>query len=65
MNIPDMYLLSTLVDALVISWFGNCYHKSNDVCFICINITFDKTYIRYLLAFVHRGDSKKMYSGDT
>ena len=27
--------------------------------------TFDKTYIRYLLAFVLGGDSKKMYSGDT
>ena len=37
-NIPDMYLLSTLDDIIVISWFDNCYHKKNDVCFICFNI---------------------------
>ena len=38
-NIPDMHLLSTLDDTIVISWFGNCYRNKNDVCFICINIT--------------------------
>ena len=38
-NIPDMYLLSTLDDIIVISWFDNCYHKKNYVCFICFNIT--------------------------
>ena len=37
-NKPDMYLLSTLDDTIDISWFGNCYHKKNNVCFICFNI---------------------------
>ena len=37
-NIPDMYLLSTLDDTIDISWFNNCYHKKNNVCFICFNI---------------------------
>ena len=38
-NIPDMYLLSTLDDTIVISTFANCYRKKNYVCFISINIT--------------------------
>ena len=47
-KIPDMYLLSTLYDTIVISWFANCYRKKNDVCLICINIT------TYVMSQQHR-----------
>ena len=43
-----MYLLSTLYDTIVISWFANCYRKKNDVCLICINIT------TYVMSQQHR-----------